>query len=259
MDMESHNGMAAIIHSNFSNNTGNALVWLELHGSYNSVSMIDIQADGNVGFSEQCKDCRGGFFVLDVSIGDCIINISSLKLKSNCYSDVGGVLYISGSVKTELKCFIDSSLFWYNVGRGLGIVIYHSLSNNSHLFTISNCSFKGNTGGDSIIHIEKISSVENTTSMLIIDSSKFPDNIGTAVYVSNVVLLGNGKLLFQNNHADNGAALFLHNSYIVLDISPFDVSFIRNLAYQRGGAIHIAFNVIGYKVFTTCVQSILEI
>ena len=257
MDKESHNGMAAIIDSNFTNNNGNALVYLRLYGNNNSISMVDIQAHDNIGFSQRCKDCRGGFFVLDLTTGNCTITISRLHLYLNQYLGVGGGLYISGLLKEDFKCFIDDSVFSYNVGRGLGTVIYNSLSDNSYLFTISHCTFKGNSGGESIVHIETLASREDTTSVLLIDSSEFCDNMGTAVYISNVVLLGNGKLLFQNNHANNGGALFLRNSYIVLHFSPilrvssrtypaivyhfspFYVSFERNLAYQRGGAIHI--------------------
>ncbi|XP_065910756.1 uncharacterized protein [Dysidea avara] len=239
IDAESHSGMAEIAHSNFSSNNGNALVYLKLNGNGSRISMVNIQAHGNIGFSDRCKDCRGGFFVVDISTGNCTVHISKLHLHSNDYSSVGGGLYISGSLKADFKCFVNSSSFLYNVGRGLGTTIYNSLSNNSYLFAISHCTFKGNRGGESIVHIEKIANKEHSTAILLVDLSDFSDNIGTVIHLTNAVLLGNGHSLFQNNQANNGAGLLLHNSYILLNFFPFYFSFQRNLAYQRGGAVRI--------------------
>jgi len=90
---------------------------------------------------------------------------------------------------------------------------------NSTLFY--DCTCVNNGGGDSIINIKKLSGQRNNdeiSALLLVGlNSTFKKNTGTVLHLSNIALLGNGDASFYNNYANNGAALYLDNSYILLN------------------------------------------
>ena len=69
-------------------------------------------------------------------------------------------------------------------------------------------------------------------------SSNFTDNIGSSIQLLHSHLLCE-SVIFINNIADNGAALYIdQRSYITIGDGA-TVQFINNLAVEHGGAIYI--------------------
>ena len=80
----------------------------------------------------------------------------------------------------------------------------------------------------------------NKPSLLFLgQSTNFLHNTGTAIRLSDVVLVGNGNTEFKYNVAQNGAALYLTDSYVLPYISSIQLSFFHNFAIIRGGAIFV--------------------
>ena len=235
-----------ICNSIFENNTGNSLIRIKTDATSNRISIHSIRAYNNTGYSS--TSCRGGFIVFEVNTKNCSVSISNFSLVSNHHlsnqSEASG-LYITGRLNTNFsfQLHIKDSKFKHNIGRGSGAVIYCALAGDFYLVTIYNSIFSKNTG-DSIIYIEKSSNSETRNmsipaALIIGLSTKFNKNVGTALQLSNMVLIGNQTTSFVHNEAINGAALFLSNSYLLLNCTTFKFIIKENLAYQRGGAIYI--------------------
>ena len=250
LNFKSNDSMTScdISNSIFENNTGSALIRIKTDAGNNMISIHSIRAYNNTGYSS--TSCRGGFIVFEVNTKNCSVSISNFSLVSNHHlsnqSEAGG-LYITGRLNTKFsfQLHIEDSKFEQNTGRGPGAVIYCALSGDSnfYLVTIYNSTFSKNIG-DSVIYIEKSSNAEirnmSIPAALIIGSNtKFNKNVGTALQLSNMVLIGYQNTSFVHNKAVNGAALSLNNSYLFLNCSTFRFIIKENLAYQRGGAIYI--------------------
>ena len=226
----------------FKNNIGNALIYFKTNSDNNRISIHSIQAYNNTGITYG-KSCRGSFVVFEVNTKNCNVSISNFRLVSNHYSSEGGGVYITGSSNANysFQLHIQESKFKHNIGDGSGAVIYCSLTGDFYLVTIYNSTFSSNTG-DSIIYIEKSFNTEDRgipAALIIGSNTKFRENTGTALQLSNMVLIGYQNTSFVLNEATNGAALFLNNSYLFLNRSSFRFKIENNLAYQRGGAIYI--------------------
>ena len=247
-NVQSDDSMTACDVSNcvFENNTGNALIYFDTDADNNRILIHSVWAYNNIGYSS--TSCRGGFIVFEVNTKNCNVSISNLSLISNHHlsnqSEAGG-LYITGMLNANFsfQLHIQESKFKHNIGKGSGAVIYCALTGDFYLVTIYNSTFSKNTG-ESIIYIEKIPNAEseNVTipaALIIGSNTKFNKNAGTALQLSNMVLIGYQNTSFVHNEAINGAALFLSNSYLFLNCSPFRFNIKENLAYQHGGAIYI--------------------
>ena len=239
---QSNSSQTAITYSNFTRNEGNALLHIHMDADHNNLVITSIKAYNNTGHSN--SNCRGGFLVLDVNVNNCTITIVDLYMGYNAYTSSGGGIYISGLFKGGFYCHIQNSTFEKNHGQDSGTIIYSSLTNGMVFFSLCECIFMNNDGGDSIIHLEKLlslnSSEEISALLLLGFNSIFTENAGTVLHLSNIALLGNGSALFYKNNANNGAVLYLDNSYLLMNLSNFRFTFKNNLAYKRGGAIYVS-------------------
>ena len=107
-----------------------------------------------------------------------------------------------------------------------------------YVVQLSGCNFNNNFGGDSIVN--EIGSTSNSlhmNSMMTLDNSTFCNNQGTAVYTTNFKFQFLRTVLFINNTANSGAAIYFDNVHS-LSSGNADVQFINNSVLQRGGALY---------------------
>ena len=122
--------------------------------------------------------------------------------------------------------------------RGHGAAIhYSSLTNNTNnysrfVLTIKNCNFSYN-------RMKSLVYLENKHKKIILNNSTFCYNQGISVYAINHKIYLNGKILFKNNTADNGAGIYISNHSTVTFVNNSEVTFIQNSAKYKGGAVFL--------------------
>ena len=261
------------VDSDIVNNSGSSLIFMQLRSTNLNISLHNIQAVSNFGTSVVR---RGGLIVFRVFEDNATVNISKLLFCNNQFERRGGGLYINGLFHTSFKLYLQDSQFNDNVGQGSGTIIYSFLtSDNPYLVSIYNSSFISNVGEGSIIRIIKQSLMEDLlivrkpAFLLLGQSTNFLRNSAGAVGLSNTILVGVGNTTFESNTADNGAAVYLSDAYIMLGISSFQLMFNQNFAFERGGAIFIDLStnsnvsicnwLLQMKNYQVCSQSNLPI
>ena len=231
------NGSIEIVNSNFDKNSGTALTYFQIRNENMAVSINNVTMTNNTGFA---TEKTGGLILMEVSQDNCTLRISELIFMDNHYSSNGGGLYITGAFETIFKCYVENSHFENNFGFGDGSVIYSSLrcaTEKTYLMFIDNCMFTHNQG-NSIVY----TSMEYyVLPAFLILNGIFSHNSGTPLKLFNTVLVGKGTTVFEHNEADTGAALYLSDSYILLNYTSYQFHFIDNSANQHGGAIFVDF------------------
>ena len=155
---------------------------------------------------------------------------------------------IKARVSETINCKFSQCTFVNNtsVGHGAALYLFAQNSNKDTMvaqstIAFSRCSFQYN-GGRSILYVyEEIKQVKPE---LILYSSNFTNNTGSALFISSTELVLQSQNLFQHNQADNGAAMyFAGNSHLILRSSNSpSAMFIGNAAKFRGGAIYVDFD-----------------
>ena len=102
-----------------------------------------------------------------------------------------------------------------------------------YVLTISRCNFSDNTM-NSLIYFEnaRLNLVE-----AILINSTFYRNRGISLYLMNSHIYLIGRILFQNNLAEDGAGIYTKDYSNVTFDKNSKVDFINNSAHDRGGAI----------------------
>ena len=122
--------------------------------------------------------------------------------------------------------------------RGQGVAIYFTSLYGK--VTINNCNFSYNGLAKSIIYIKSFAKV-------YINNSIFYSNQGVPVYLSNYSILHiHGKVLFENNIAENGAGIYISDHSTIL----FDKNSIVkcNNNYASNGTIYsVASSTVIFK------------
>ena len=160
---------------------------------------------------------------------------------------------INGTFKllivTELSCLVE--LHGLTIVKNKGTFRRKDLDTNMNdqgtgilmaLFSIlidlqiSFCNIHDNAGSKSIVYISVLASVLNKKS---ITSCNFTSNIGSALYLSNTAVEFEGNMLFMNNSAESGAAMYFNLDAQIKMKSGSVIQFIGNIAALQGGAIFI--------------------
>ena len=245
LNIQSHS-VISFTNSQFANNTGNALLHVQLRSSNIAVSLHGLHITNNKGSSFLR---RGGLLSFRLFEDNCTVNITRLVYTMNSFTRNGGGLYITGSYRTNFSCYMQDAHFESNIGRiySQGVVIFSTLqSDRVYNFTIYNSTFINNTGG-SIVCIGKIPLMEELEMLFkplllyLGKHTKFLNNTGTAIKLSDAALVGIHNTEFSYNRAESGAALYLTDSYVLSCISSFQFNFTENFAAMHGGAIFIEF------------------
>ena len=140
-------------------------------------------------------------------------------------------LNIVKNIGTFRKDELYISLIDHDQGTGILMRLLNPLKIE---LKISFCNFHENFGSKSIVYI----SVEQSfTSIKSINSCNFTNNVGSALYLSNTVIDLEGNVLFMNNSAESGAAMYFNQDAQITMKNGSIIHFIGNIAAQQGGAI----------------------
>ena len=144
---------------------------------------------------------------------------------------------VSGDVSFNHCNFVHNNHY-----RGHGAAIHFSASNVTNslqlsVFTISDCNFTYNNHGKSLVYIKNTISKHNNN--VTFCSAKFCHNKGVSVYAVNQNIYLNGKILFQNNTAQNGTGIYINDHSTVIFGENSDVTFTQNFAMDSGGTIFL--------------------
>ena len=120
------------------------------------------------------------------------------------------------------------------IDQGTGILM--TLLGILIILKLSFCNIHDNVGSKSIVYISVLESILNSKS---ITSCNFTSNVGSALYLSNTAVEFEGNLLFINNSAESGAAMYFDRDAQIKMKSGSVIQFIGNIATLQGGAIFV--------------------
>ena len=165
----------------------------------------------------------------------------SVQFIANEYSGItGGALFFQ-TVNAENDIFIIDSMFHNNKGMGQGAAIYVAdgiIANAETNIKIIGVNFTNNSASDSVVYVHG-GTINNT--QIVLGKSHFINNTGTALHLFMSRLIFHAYMLFKNNSANNGAALYLEQGTQVYFGSYRDtvtIQFVNNTTTQYGGAIY---------------------
>ena len=136
--------------------------------------------------------------------------------------------------------------FAFNKGAfdSQGVAVYLTARDNSIIY-LFNCSIEYNDAihGYSIVYIaaqDQLKELSGNNVTVLVNASMFSNNLlGSSLHLSHVKLTFYNSVLFQNNTAEAGAAIYVdQNSAITVTDESF-VQFVSNTASLRGGAIYV--------------------
>ena len=145
---------------------------------------------------------------------------------------------VSGDVNIKHCKFLNS----IHSHREHGTAIHYS-SNCTEFtkerLTISDCDFTDNIGIASLIYLERHINNSKWCESITLQNSKFDNNRGVCVYLSNQNLYIKGNVTFDSNIAENGAGIFISDHSNVKFGKASNVMFAQNRATVNGGALHV--------------------
>ena len=121
--------------------------------------------------------------------------------------------------------------------QGTGVLIILRGSTLTPKINVSQCNINDNIGDESSILYITIIATE--PEMVSITSSNFTNNVGSALYLSGCNAQFGGYVLFANNSATRGAAIYLDQGSQIAINENSTIEFNRNVARQQGGALYI--------------------
>ena len=232
-----------IQHSNFINNTNGTIYISTSQGTVPHVLTLS-----NVIIREcTATGSSSGSGSVAISLHSSLNNtyhFQSVHFIANEYSGItGGALFLK-TVNAENDIFIIDCVFHNNSGIGQGAAFYvaDGVTANTNMYQtvvkFVRVNFTDNSASDSVVYVEG-GTLNNT--QIVSEDNRFINNTGIALHLFMSQLLFNAYTLFENNFADNGAALYLEqgtrvhigNKYAIVIID-----FVNNSATQYGGAIY---------------------
>ena len=162
-----------------------------------------------------------------------MVNFTRVNMTSNRYlGSIGGAIYIHYDIaySSNVVIFEECKFFNNTSSRGAAFYIDNGDNNMFTILHIISSTIYSNIADDSIIYFNHM----NVT----IKSSNFTENIGNSMYL----LLSNlqcDDVIFANNAADNGAALYLDQGSLIDVGDNIRVQFTNNSAVEHGGAIYV--------------------
>ena len=169
-------------------------------GSYLSLNIL----------SSDFVENRNGTLVLNTNHGNFIFNEITFTRNKGFFNRQGAALYLVTNVLTQIS--FDHCLFDHNVAT---------------------------EDGESVAYIFAQTTAPSLTVSVLISSSSFIDNKGSALRVSHLMLVFDDVTLFEDNLAENGAALYTEQNAVITVNSGSLVQFINNTALLRGGAVYV--------------------
>ena len=181
--------------------------------------------------------------------GSIKLNFIMVNFTSNKYIGIkGGALSITLPYEnaTTHSILITECKFMGNQGQGHGSALYIDTKNNDDNIQIANTIFDKNYDGNSVVYLEgflhpllKQQVLPNYAKPVIVNNSSFTNNTATAMYLSGCDVKFSGTVLFKNNTAENGGAIYASQETRMAIEDKAIVTFIANTARRDGGAIYV--------------------
>ena len=173
--------------------------------------------------------------------GDIEINMYMVNFTENQY--LIDALYISPMDGNNCTILLKKCEFANNQSPGKGTVLYFLADNSidAHI-QIQDTNFNQNKGGRNIVDIATTQTdftFNFTKIKLIVNTSSFTNNVGSSMHLSACDMKMSGNVLFKNNTAENGGAMYLNQRTTVTIEDEASVKFIGNTATLNGGAIYV--------------------
>ena len=184
------------------------------------------------------------------------ITLDHCSFLNNMINDAEEIIYISGQSDYDIQ--ISNTIFSHNVADDYIInaevyavttFIYASnfISNNVRYGCVSvpgGVSIPGEESGVYLVLSQSMNNTGNCLSLsqvpyVVVTQSNFTGNIGSCIYLVKSHLFLEQHVLFYNNTADKGAALYIGQSSLVyFRPSIYSIQFLKNSA-SLGGAIYV--------------------
>ena len=183
-----------------------------------------------------------GALSIVIASGDVEINMYMVNFTSNQYlGHNGGALYVFLSDTNNSFIHVEDCQFVRNKSPGHGAALLIFIDGFKHdCLQIRNTHFDQNTAGSSVVYITQDYGNDNNIDLKV-NTSTFVNNIGSSMHLSACDLEFSGVLMFKNNTAENGGALYLNQGTTIAVGYETTVQFIANTAAQNGGAIYVDF------------------
>ena len=172
-----------------------------------------------------------------VKINMCMVNFTSNKYPVH----PGGALYILNNGR-NIDIIVRECKFISNKspGHGAALYIYTEVTQSfdSSNIQIVNTHFDQNIAGSSVVYVTH-SKQGIYDSKLQVNTSMFTNNVASSLYLPGCEVKFSGVLLFKNNTAENGGAMYLDQGTMVTIKNEASIQFIDNTATLNGGAIYV--------------------
>ena len=106
--MQSSDSLVSIMHSEFINNSGTAVVYFQIRSKNIVTCLYNIKMMDNAGFATEKE---GGLILIEVSEDNYILNATELTFMRNQYGSNGGGIYVSGSFQSSYQCYYPGFTF----------------------------------------------------------------------------------------------------------------------------------------------------
>ena len=238
-----------VVDSNFTDNTPQ-MATVDIVTSVSSATHINFS---NV----LVVNNRGGEEIISIKnrCGDIITSFVQMKVKSNVLSYINdhhrGIITVDSTSTGKFQLIVDNCEFVDNTcTKGSAVLtVTLPIANFPKFMQINNTRFHQNIGGIGIILIiaAKVTPFY-ANAELKLQNSNFTNNVDSALYLYNCKLILEGTIMFVDNRADNGAAIYMKEYCPVYFRKHAIVRFIRNSALHYGGAIYVDY---AYTTFLT--------
>jgi len=191
--------------------------------------------------NQSSADRISGIFSFQFSYDTCntTIDMVNVNIESNvCEHNKAGTLYIK-NYGTNIT--FDQCVFTNNTSI-LGSAMYIDMQPNQrdgYYITISNSEFDHNSADQSNIYIDRQQLSSSSTIHFSLNGSNFTNNVGVCLFLSQIDLVMSSDILFKNNSADKGPALYLDHGSIAKISEEANIMFVNNSALLQGGAVFI--------------------
>ena len=214
---------AVVKDSNFSSNGFLGAYLFDYANSFSEIFIHNVSVFNN----------KGGFQI--GSIGPSLsFNILSSKFVEN-YNGALGLNTNQGDFTLNDIIFRRNNISEAEQGAALNVI-----TQVTSKIILDHCLFDQNIAteyGKSIAYIYAQTTTASLTVNVLISSSKFINNHQSPLRVTHLLLIFDNAS-FENNTAENGAALYAEENAIVTVNNGSSVQFINNTALLRGGAVY---------------------
>ena len=230
---------------NFTNNFGGVQL-IPTTSRVVLITLVDVEISHNIAYSSLLETSMNSDYYSRMAT----LNFTRVNVMSNEHlGDNGGTVNIQYSLVSTVLVIFEECEFFNNTSNHHGAALYinydvdnigydrnainidvDNIGYNRNAINIQNSKIHHNHG-DTVIYSNNVG--------IDIYSSNFTDNVGSSIYLVNGFLTFTGVVIFANNTADNGGALYIDQEIQFDFEDTVNIQFINNSATEYGGAIYI--------------------